>query len=191
MSDTDPHYRALPLLRLKCLPACLLACILCVGITYYLCRPGRQPPVPVMIGFPLQAEVTYFDEARAESAFHHGRRKFAFQNRSLDKAMKIRLPALAVYLEVQPNNFHKLEDRQQWPEFARNDSAVTLPPNRSHVFEEPYEMLGSGAAGWCFVFGPEDGVEGSSDEIYVGCVVVPGRREETETAPVTDAPAPN
>jgi len=129
-----------------------------------------------MIGFPLQVEVTYCDEVPRESVFHHGRSKFVFRNLSSEKALRIHLPPLAVYLEVQANNFQKLEDRARWPKFTRQHRVLTLPPTEEHVFEESYESLGSTAPGWCFVFGPGDGVHEPHTEVYVGCVVAPGRR---------------
>lgn len=175
MSDNGPWYTALGPQRLKWLFTCLLVCMLSVSVTYYVCRRERRQPATVMIGFPLQAEVTYFDEAPRESVFHHGTNKFVFRNLSLDKAVTIRLPPLAVYLEVQTNNFHKLEDRARWPKFMSKHIVLTLPPNGVHVFEESYESLGSGAPAWCFVFGPGDCVHEPQNEVYVGCVVATGK----------------
>jgi hypothetical protein len=140
-----------------------------------------------MIGAPLQAEVVYFDKASAGSVFHHGTRRFVFRNVSLDRGLKIRLPALAVYDEVQPNNFHRLANPVEWPEFARKHTVLELPPGGVQVFEEMYEGFGEPVVQWCFVFGARDGDPEREKGLFAGCVVAPGRSGADDLELTNDA----
>ncbi len=156
--------------ELKLLSLLFLACAVCVVGTFVLCGQRTAGTSPVLIGYPMQLKVAYSVRESPNPNFHVGTERYTFKNLS-NKPLAVHFPALAAYAEVQPNNFH-MEDRENWPRFARERQTILLPPLGEMTFEEPFEIfsIGPPKSGKGFVFGPGDD-DAQKGESFIGCVL--------------------